>query len=634
MFAFAFAFTFVTAFLCVSLYVHCREGVRAVCLFFHTWSYAQVILVPELLDFGDEVQLLGKIAELHQKGVVQVQAVLWGYECVRVETRHDELYDARLEFMQRCPGVPVITGIPVGHSRPNHVVPMGWARLHCDMSNGHTTITYVQDPTPGGRPGQFQMLGARQNPPQLERVTSAKVEYPTGNTPIPTPAASPATPAAKPAAHATGEAPHVKRLSDTHLLGSQNELEAALRAAQTPPAARRKDVEPAKPAAQAPSQLPFGGASSANPPHPNSQPQYQPRPPPQHAPNPTSDAAPWPGVPPLGMRRGSVDRAAGPTAVPQPPTGLPRPAGIAPPNGSNPRMSPMERPRSGSGSGPAIPHLVSPGSGRVSPGPPRVSPTAPVPGSGRKDSPAVTNPYDNPLPAPAAPTYVATGPTPNYGPAPTDSLNAAPTYTAAPARALSPAPAAARYLWPGAVPSAAGGAAHAAPTYTNAPRFLASPVTFPSSRPLSAMPARTWNQAPYPVAAGRPDARSKSPSPYAYTMPSASYTPYATTHQPPGVPAYRLPGAAPSYQAPAPLSYQPPPAPAHNPRALASPSARPYHVAYQAPAATPAYGAGVAPFYRPPQRGPQSVNPLAGYSQRVAGYMGHTPYQQGPTYTF
>ena len=101
-----------------------------------------MILVPELLDFGDGYDLLDHIAGLHVQGVVQLQAVLWGHEVVKADSKRLEMHDARLNFMQKCPRVPFLTGVPVGHWRPNVVVPMGWARLHCSQKTGDVVFTY------------------------------------------------------------------------------------------------------------------------------------------------------------------------------------------------------------------------------------------------------------------------------------------------------------------------------------------------------------------------------------------------------------------------------------------------------------------------------------------------------------
>ena len=62
---------------------------------------------------------------------------------------------ARQKFMEKCPGIPVVCGLPVGHDRPNYIFPMGWAKVFCNISSGETGIA-LTDPNDALQPCRKQ----------------------------------------------------------------------------------------------------------------------------------------------------------------------------------------------------------------------------------------------------------------------------------------------------------------------------------------------------------------------------------------------------------------------------------------------------------------------------------------------
>uniref|UniRef100_A0A7S4LMD0 LD-carboxypeptidase C-terminal domain-containing protein n=1 Tax=Eutreptiella gymnastica TaxID=73025 RepID=A0A7S4LMD0_9EUGL len=90
-----------------------------------------VILMMEYLDFGDEPQLLRELGLAHRSGKAQIVAVCSGYKCLKDDSHSYKFDQALHEFMSSAPDVPVFGGLPIGHDRPNHVVPMGWGKLYC-----------------------------------------------------------------------------------------------------------------------------------------------------------------------------------------------------------------------------------------------------------------------------------------------------------------------------------------------------------------------------------------------------------------------------------------------------------------------------------------------------------------------
>jgi len=116
-----------------------------------------ILLLLEMLDFGDEFQLLLGLAEQHAKGELQLQAIIFGHHSVKDPARYPKFHEVRQRMMALCPGVPVLAGLPVGHERPNCVVPLGWGTARCDPNTGQTSITYARNESHNGAPSYVML---------------------------------------------------------------------------------------------------------------------------------------------------------------------------------------------------------------------------------------------------------------------------------------------------------------------------------------------------------------------------------------------------------------------------------------------------------------------------------------------
>ena len=67
------------------------------------------------------------------------------------------------KFMRKCPGVPLLTDL---HAPPDAVLPMGWCRLHCDMTGG-STIFEAQSLQPPPRTAHLRHLAIAAPPAGL-----------------------------------------------------------------------------------------------------------------------------------------------------------------------------------------------------------------------------------------------------------------------------------------------------------------------------------------------------------------------------------------------------------------------------------------------------------------------------------
>jgi len=90
-----------------------------------------LILLVEYLEFGDEAALLMELAAAHRAGRIRIVCLCNGYAVGKGKTGEPAHAGVLAELAAAASDVPVFAGLPIGHARPNHVVPMGWATFRC-----------------------------------------------------------------------------------------------------------------------------------------------------------------------------------------------------------------------------------------------------------------------------------------------------------------------------------------------------------------------------------------------------------------------------------------------------------------------------------------------------------------------